>query len=85
MDVSEKERDRIVETALANYIVNTERGPLAGEGTDEQGVPELKMNPKLPFALCYVSAHLALDILDEDDAEQILCHYEAHCSAGDVA
>lgn len=76
--LSKKERDEVIKTSLANYVVNTEPGSLA-DGTPVQGVPELKTNPKLAFALCYVSAHLALGMLEEEAAEQILHHYEAHC------
>jgi len=32
----------------------------------------------LAFVLCYVGAHLALDLLDEHDAEAILKYCEEH-------
>ena len=59
------EAKRVVETALANYVVNT----------DEHG---LKSRPMLAFVLCYVGAHLALDLLNEQDAEAILNYCDEH-------
>jgi hypothetical protein len=32
----------------------------------------------LAFVLCYVGAHLALDLVDENEAEAILNHCEEH-------
>jgi hypothetical protein len=64
-----KEADRVIETALANYVVNS----------DPDGIDHgLKQKPLLAFALCYVAAHLALDLLDEAHAEAILNHCEEH-------
>ena len=46
------EADRITETALANHVVNS----------DPDGVDHgLESIPWLAFAMCYVTAHLALD------------------------
>lgn len=47
--------------------------------SDPDGIdhgPEAK--PILAFALCYVAAHLALDLLDESQAEAILSYCEEH-------
>ena len=63
----EKLRKRVIEGALANYVANTE----------SQG---LDANPKLAFAVCYVAAHYVLDLLDEQQAEEVLCYCEEHFS-----
>ncbi len=59
-----KEADRIREGALANYVVNSEKG--------------LEGNPQLAFALCYVAAHLILDLVNEPSAEEIMDYCEDH-------
>ena len=58
------EADRVTIGALANYVVNTEKG--------------LTSNPKLAFALCYVAAHLILDLVDEQTAAEIMGYCEEH-------
>ena len=64
---------RVTETALANYVVNS----------DPDGVDHgLESKPLLGFALCYVTAHLALDLIDEKRAEAILNHCEEHLEEG---
>lgn len=62
-----REAKRVTETALANYVVNSDP-----EGIDHG----LKKKPMLAFAVCYVAAHLALDLLDEEDADTILGYCE---------
>ena len=63
------EAKRVTETALANYVVNS----------DPDGIDHgLEARPLLAFALCYVTAHLALDLLDERRAEVILTYCEEH-------
>jgi hypothetical protein len=63
------EAERVTETALANYVVNS----------DPDGVDHgLEAKPMLAFVLCYVAAHLALDLLDEQEAEAILNYCEKH-------
>jgi hypothetical protein len=64
-----READRVTETALANYVVNS--GP---DGVDHG----LESRPLLAFAVCYVTAHLALDLVDENQAEAILNYCEEH-------
>src|SRR6188768_1132522 len=49
-----READRVTETALANYVVNSDP-----EGIDHG----LQAKPLLAFAVCYVTAHLALDLI----------------------
>jgi len=63
------EANRVIETALANYVVNSEP-----EGIDHG----LKSKPMLAFAVCYVGAHLALDLLNEQGAEAILNYCEEY-------
>src|SRR4051794_40009627 len=64
-----READRVTETALANYVVNSDPG-----GVDHG----LETRPLLAFAVCYVTAHLALDLIDEEKAEAILNYCEEH-------
>ena len=64
-----REAARVTKTALANYVVNS----------DPNGVDHgLESKPLLAFAVCYVTAHLALDLLDEKRAEAILNYCEDH-------
>ena len=69
-----KEADKVTKGALANYVVNT--GP-------DASVQGLASNPKMAFALCYVSAHLVLELVDEETASEILDFCEERM-AGDV-
>jgi hypothetical protein len=64
-----REAKRVTETALANYVVNSDP-----DGVDHA----LESKPLLAFALCYVGAHLALGLLDEQESEDILNYCEAH-------
>jgi hypothetical protein len=64
-----READRVTKVALANYVVNTDP-----EGIDHS----LEQKPMMAFALCYVAAHLALDLVDEQQAEAILTYCEEH-------
>ena len=63
------EAERVTETALANYVVNSDP-----DGIDH----DLEARPMLAFALCYVAAHLAIDLLDERQADAILTYCERH-------
>jgi len=63
------EAKRVTKTALANYVVNSDP-----EGIDHG----LEARPMLAFALCYVATNLALDLLDEQEAEAILVCCEEH-------
>ena len=54
---------------MANYVVNS-----APNGIDHG----LEQRPLMAFTLCYVAAHLALDLLDEAKAEAILNYCEDH-------
>lgn len=62
-----READRVTKVALANYIANSDP-----EGVDHG----LEQRPLMAFTLCYVSAHLALDLVDEQEAEAILTYCE---------
>lgn len=63
------EAEQVIKTALANYIVNS----------DPDGIDHgLEQRPLVAFTLCYVAAHLALDLLDEAKAEAILNYCEDH-------
>jgi hypothetical protein len=64
-----READRVTKVALANFVVNSDPGSV------DHG---LKAKPMLAFALCYVTAHLALDLVNEQDAEAILNFCEDH-------
>ncbi len=64
-----REATLITKTALANYVANS----------DPDGVDHgLESKPLLAFAVCYVTAHLALDLVDEKRAEAILNYCEEH-------
>jgi hypothetical protein len=64
-----READRVTKTALANYVVNS----------DPDGVDHgLESKPLLALTVCYVTAHLALDLVDEEQAESILNYCEEH-------
>lgn len=63
------EAQQVIETALANYVANSDPDGI-GHG--------LKSRPMLAFAVCYVAAHLALDMLNEQEAEAILHYCEEH-------
>ena len=62
-----REAERVTKVALANYVVNSDP-----EGIDHG----LEQRPLMAFTLCYVAAHLALDLLDEQQAESILTYCE---------
>ena len=64
-----KAAERVVETALANYIMNSNP-----DGNDHG----LEQRPMMAFTLCYVAAHLALGLLDVQQAEAILLYCENH-------
>ena len=61
--------ERVTKVALANYVVNSDP-----EGVDHQ----LQQRPMMAFALCYVAAHLALDLVTEEQAEGILNYCEEY-------
>src|SRR4051812_11257952 len=64
-----READRVTEAALANFVANS----------DPDGVDHgMETKPMLAFALCYVTAHLALGLVDEQQAEAILDYCEEH-------
>ena len=45
--------------------------------SDPEGIDHgLERRPMMAFTLCYVAAHLALDFLDEQQAEAILTYCE---------
>ena len=68
------EAKRVTKVALANYVVNS----------DPDGIDHgLEHRPLMAFTLCYVAAHLALDLLDEAKAETILNYCEKHLEVGD--
>lgn len=56
-------RGRVTEGSLANYVANSDP-----EGADHG----LERRPLLAFAVCYVTAHYVLDLIDEIEAEGIL-------------
>jgi len=62
-----READRVIKVALANYLANSNP-----EGIDHG----LEQRPLMAFTLCYVTAHLALDLVDEQEAEAILRYCE---------
>ena len=63
------EAKRVTEIALANYVANSNR---------EESDHVLEQRPLMAFPLCYVAAHLALDLLNEQEAEAVLNYCEKH-------
>ena len=53
----------MTEGALANYVANS----------DPDGIDHgLESRSLLAFAVCYVTAHYVLDLIDEQEAEAVL-------------
>lgn len=69
LEIKGPEAQRVTEVALANYVVNSDP-----EGMDHG----LEQRPLMAFTLCYVAAHLALDLMDEMTAEAVLNYCEDH-------
>jgi hypothetical protein len=65
--VTGKEAKRVTETALANYVANSDP-----DGIDH----DLEHRPFMAFALCYLASHLCLDLIDEKKAEAVLNYCE---------
>jgi len=55
----EKLRKKVTEGALVNYVANS-----SPDGVDHG----LKHRPLLGFAVCYITAHFVLDLIDEQQA-----------------
>ena len=61
----EELRGKVTEGALANYVANS----------DPDGVDHgLESRSMLAFAVCYVTAHYVLDLIDEWEAETVLAY-----------
>lgn len=56
-------RKKVTEGALANYVANS-----SPDGVDHG----LETRPLLDFAVCYITAHYVLDLIDEDEATATL-------------
>lgn len=64
LDTHDEElRKRVTEGALANYVANS-----SPDGVDHG----LEIRPLLAFAVCYITAHYVLDLIDEDQATEVL-------------
>lgn len=68
---SAREQKRVVESALANHILLTDR-------KSPNHVPELLGNPRLTFALSYVAAHGALGLLTEEEGDAVMSYCDEH-------
>jgi hypothetical protein len=64
-----READRVTEVALARLVADSDP-----DGVDHS----LRARPLLAFAVCYVTAHLALGLIDEQRAKAILDYCEEH-------
>jgi hypothetical protein len=64
-----READRVTEVALEHFVANSD--PQSGDHVVET-------KPLLAFARCYLIAHLALDLIDEEQVETILNYCEEH-------
>ena len=58
-------RRKATEGALANYVANSDPDSI------HHG---LESRPLLAFAMCYVTAHYVLDLIDEREAETVLAY-----------
>lgn len=65
----EKLRQKVTDGALANYIANS-----SPDGVDHG----LKQRPLLGFALCYITAHFVLGLIDEQQAAGVLNYCDEH-------
>jgi len=61
-------RRKVTDGALANSVANS----------DPDGIDRLKQRPLLAFALCDISAHSVLDLIDEQEVESILNDCDEH-------
>ena len=60
-------RKKVTEGALANYVANS----------DPDGIDHgLEQRPLLAFAVCYLTAHYVLDLIDEQEASVTLDYCE---------
>ena len=59
----EKLRKKVTEGALATYVANS-----SPDGIDHG----LESRPLLAFAVCYITAHYVLDLIDEEQASAAL-------------
>ena len=60
-------RKKVTEGALANYVANS----------DPDGIDHgLEQRPLLAFAVCYLTAHYVLDLIDEQQASAALDYCE---------
>ena len=60
---NEKLRKKVTEGALATYVANS-----SPDGIDHG----LESRPLLTFAVCYITAHYVLDLIDEEQASAVL-------------
>ena len=62
-------RKKVTEGALANYVANS----------DPDGIDHgLEQRPLLGFAVCYLTAHYVLDLIDEQQVEAALDYCDEH-------
>lgn len=67
MDYRDEElRDRVTQGALATYVAND------GE----------KLLPEMAFALCYLTSHFVLDLVDDEKCQEILDYYLERLEGG---
>lgn len=64
---NEQLRKRVTEGALATYIANS-----SPDGNDHG----LATRPLLAFALCYITSHYVLALIDEQEAQRVLDYCE---------
>ena len=63
----EELRPKVTEGALANYVANS----------DPDGIDHgMESRPLLAFAVCYLTAHYVLDLIDEQEASAALDYCE---------
>lgn len=63
LQASQRRQTEIIEAALASYVATLEDGV---------GRSELRDSPLLSFAFCYLAAHFAAGLLDEEAVEHLM-------------
>ena len=74
LDIRNEElRKKVTEGALANYVANS----------DPDGIDHgLEQRPLMAFAMCYITAHYVLDLIDEEQATAALDYCDKNMDDG---
>lgn len=65
---SKKNIKRATEAALSSYVAT-------------EGIPDgITKNPYMSFAFCYIASHYGLDLIQENEANEVIQYIEEHQS-----